>query len=83
LDTALLASVRAFATQWQDDHGPLDILVLNAGIASVPRREETADRFERQLATKSRHFARAGLLFPHMNFRPGSRFVQVASIAHR
>jgi NAD(P)-dependent dehydrogenase (short-subunit alcohol dehydrogenase family) len=38
LDTALLASVRTFAAQWQDDYGPIDILVLNAGIASVPHR---------------------------------------------
>jgi NAD(P)-dependent dehydrogenase (short-subunit alcohol dehydrogenase family) len=84
LDTALLASVRAFAAQSQDDHGPIDILVLNAGIASVPHREETADGFERQLATNYLgHFALAGLLLPHMDSRPGSRFVQVASIAHR
>jgi len=84
LDTALLASVRTFVAQWQEDHGPIDILVLNAGIASVPHREETADGFERQLATNYLgHFALAGLLLPHMKSSPGSRFVQVASIAHR
>jgi NAD(P)-dependent dehydrogenase (short-subunit alcohol dehydrogenase family) len=83
LDTARLASVRAFAAQW-DEHRPIDILVLNAGIASVPQREETEDGFERQLATNYfGHFALTGLLLPRINSVYGSRIVQVASIAHR
>jgi NAD(P)-dependent dehydrogenase (short-subunit alcohol dehydrogenase family) len=83
LDTARLASVRAFAAQW-DEHRPIDVLVLNAGIASVPQREETEDGFERQLATNYLgHFALTGLLLPRINTVYGSRIVQVASIAHR
>jgi NAD(P)-dependent dehydrogenase (short-subunit alcohol dehydrogenase family) len=83
VDTARLPSVRAFAAEW-DEHRPIDILVLNAGIASVPQREETEDGFERQLATNYLgHFALTGLLLPQINKVHGSRIVQVASIAHR
>jgi NAD(P)-dependent dehydrogenase (short-subunit alcohol dehydrogenase family) len=50
----------------------------------VPRREETRDGLERQLATNYLgHFALTGLLLP--SIRPGasSRIVTVASLAHR
>src|SRR5947209_3377205 len=67
LDTARLASVREFATEWQREQVRIDILILNAGIASVPNREETEDGFERQLATNYfGHFALAGLLLPYV-----------------
>ena len=83
LDTARLASVRAFAQHVATDQ-PIDILLLNAGIASVPKREETEDGFERQLATNYLgHFALAGLLLGRMRQDPLSRIVQVASLAHR
>lgn len=81
LDTASLASVRAFAEGW-DAEAPIDRLVLNAGIAAVPDREESADGFERQLATNYLgHFALTGLLLPVLS--PAARIVAVASLAHR
>ncbi|MET7247220.1 oxidoreductase [Methylobacterium sp. EM32] len=84
LDTARLASVRAFAAAWAAEGRPIDILLLNAGIAAVPRREETEDGFERQLATNYLgHFALTGLLLPHLRQQSGTRIVAVASIAHR
>jgi NAD(P)-dependent dehydrogenase (short-subunit alcohol dehydrogenase family) len=84
LDTARLASVRAFAAAWRADGRPIDILLLNAGIAAVPRREETEDGFERQLATNYLgHFALTGLLLPTLRHTSGTRVVAVASIAHR
>lgn len=84
LDTASLSSVRAFAARWQSEPRPIDILLLNAGIASVPRREESEDGFERQLATNYLgHFALTGLLLNHMVPSTASRIVEVASLAHR
>jgi NAD(P)-dependent dehydrogenase (short-subunit alcohol dehydrogenase family) len=84
LDTASLNSVRAFAARWKAEPRPIDILLLNAGIASVPRREESADGFERQLATNYLgHFALTGLLLSHLVPSAASRIVEVASLAHR
>ncbi|MDV2985514.1 UNVERIFIED_CONTAM: oxidoreductase [Methylobacteriaceae bacterium AG10] len=81
IDTASLDSVRAFARDWPAA-APIDRLVLNAGIAAVPRREESADGFERQLATNYLgHFALTGLLLPALS--PSARVVSVASLAHR
>lgn len=84
LDTASLASVRAFAARWQAEARPIDLLLLNAGIASVPRREESPDGFERQLATNYLgHFALTGLLLDRIVPSAASRIVAVASLAHR
>jgi NAD(P)-dependent dehydrogenase (short-subunit alcohol dehydrogenase family) len=84
LDTARLASVREFAARWHEKRRPVDVLLLNAGIASVPRREESADGFERQLATNYLgHFALTGLLLPALVQSAATRIVPVASIAHR
>lgn len=84
LDTARFASVQAFGDRWRSEGRPIDILLLNAGIASVPRREETEDGFERQLGTNYLgHFALTGLLMPFVPRRPTSRIVPVASLAHR
>ena len=87
LDTARLASVREFGTRWQNEGQQLDILLLNAGIAAVPKREETEDGFERQFATNYLgHFALTGLLLPSIRsgrLGSASRIVQVASLAHR
>lgn len=84
LDTARLSSVRKFAVDWAREQRRADILILNAGIASVPNREETEDSFERQFATNYLgHFALTGLLLPYVEPSAKSRIVEVASIAHR
>ena len=76
LDLADLASVRAFAADWEGD---LDVLVNNAGVMAVPERR-TADGFELQIGTNHLgHFALTNLLLPHVT----DRVVTVASGAHR
>ncbi|WP_055487954.1 oxidoreductase [Streptomyces sp. WMMB 322] len=76
LDLADLASVRAFAENWQ---GTLDVLVNNAGVMAIPERR-TADGFEMQLGTNHLgHFALTNLLLPHIS----GRVVTVSSVAHR
>ncbi len=82
LDLADLASVREFAAAWTGAHPDgLDVLVNNAGVMAIPRRE-TADGFEMQLGTNHLgHFALTGLLIGAV--RPGGRVVTVSSGAHR
>ena len=84
LDLADLASVRAFAAEWSAAHPEgLDLLINNAGIMAIPRRQ-TADGFEMQLGTNHLgHFALTGLLWPALVAQPHSRVVTVASQAHR
>jgi NAD(P)-dependent dehydrogenase (short-subunit alcohol dehydrogenase family) len=89
LDLADLASVRRFAGTVPDAvHGnALDLLVNNAGVMAIPRRE-TADGFEMQLGTNHLgHFALTGLLLPallrgHVAGGP-PRVVTVSSAMHR
>jgi NAD(P)-dependent dehydrogenase (short-subunit alcohol dehydrogenase family) len=82
LDLADLASVRRFAGDWAASHPDgLDVLVNNAGVMAIPRRE-TADGFEMQLGTNHLgHFALTGLLSGALN--PAARVVTVSSEAHR
>jgi NAD(P)-dependent dehydrogenase (short-subunit alcohol dehydrogenase family) len=83
LDLGDLASVRAFAQSFADEHDGLDVLINNAGIMAVPRAT-TADGFESQLGTNHLgHFALTGLLLPSLLRRPRSRVVTVSSGAHR
>jgi NAD(P)-dependent dehydrogenase (short-subunit alcohol dehydrogenase family) len=76
LDLADLASVRAFADEWE---GPVDLLINNAGVMAVPLGR-TADGFELQFGTNHLgHFALTNLLLPHLT----DRVVCVSSSAHR
>jgi NAD(P)-dependent dehydrogenase (short-subunit alcohol dehydrogenase family) len=81
LDLADLASVRAFAEQLPGTR--LDVLVNNAGVMALPRRE-TADGFEMHLGTNHLgHFALTGLLLDRLRAAPAARVVTVSSSAHR
>ena len=76
LDLADLASVRAFAEEWDGD---IDVLINNAGVMAVPE-QRTKDGFEMQIGTNHLgHFALTNLLLPHIQ----DRVVSVASGAHR
>ncbi len=78
LDVASLASVREFATVTTE---PVAILINNAGVMALPKRELTEDGFERQIGTNYLgHFALIGLLLDRLR---GGRVVNVSSLAHR
>jgi NAD(P)-dependent dehydrogenase (short-subunit alcohol dehydrogenase family) len=80
LDLADLDSVRAFASAATE---PIDLLVNNAGVMALPRRE-TADGFEMQFGTNHLgHFALTGLLLPRLLDGTDPRVVTVSSGAHR
>jgi NAD(P)-dependent dehydrogenase (short-subunit alcohol dehydrogenase family) len=88
LDLASLASVREFAAR-QLEHGPIDILINNAGVMAPPKRRETLDGFELQFGTNVLgHFALTGLLLPALRqaeseSNSAPRIVTIASIAHK
>ena len=83
LDLADLSSVRDFAAE-QAATGPLDLLVNNAGLMLVPRRELTRDGFEMQMGVNHLgHFALTAGLLPALLQAPAGRVVSVTSIAAR
>jgi len=82
LDLADLDSVRSCADRVLASCPTVDVLVNNAGIMAIPRRE-TAQGFEMQLGTNHLgHFAFTGLLVDRLLER-GRRVVTIASQAHR
>jgi len=84
LDMASLASVRAFAEAYVGTGQALDLLINNAGVMALPKRELTVDGFERQFGTNHLgHFALTGLLMPALLKAAAPRVVTVSSLAHR
>jgi NAD(P)-dependent dehydrogenase (short-subunit alcohol dehydrogenase family) len=84
LDLADLDSVERLAGQVASRADGLDLLVNNAGVMAVPRRQVTAQGFELQFGVNHLgHFALTGRLLPVLLGRPGSRVVTVSSILHR
>jgi NAD(P)-dependent dehydrogenase (short-subunit alcohol dehydrogenase family) len=84
LDMASLASIRKFATEFAARGIALDLLINNAGVMALPKREVTVDGFERQFGTNHLgHFALTGLLIPALLKAAAPRVVTVSSLAHR
>lgn len=80
LDLADLASVTAFAEGMIAAGTPIDMLILNAGVMAVPKRQTTKDGFELQIGTNFLgHFVLTAKLWPLL--RDGARVVPLASIA--
>jgi NAD(P)-dependent dehydrogenase (short-subunit alcohol dehydrogenase family) len=82
LDLAEQASIHAFAKRVIERFPgqSLDLLINNAGVMALPKRETTADGFERQFATNYLGpFALTGLLLPSIKAKPGSRVVTLSS----
>jgi NAD(P)-dependent dehydrogenase (short-subunit alcohol dehydrogenase family) len=83
LDLASLASVADFAQRMLVRQS-LDLLINNAGVMALPRRQTTADGFEMQFGTNYLgHFALTARLMPLLRRASGPRVVNVSSLAHR
>ena len=81
LDLASLASVADFARRITAENRRIDILINNAGVMALAKRQVTVDGFERQLGTNYLgHFALTAALLPLLR---GARVVNLSSIAHR
>jgi retinol dehydrogenase-12 len=82
MDMADLSSVRRAAEEFLSRSKSLDVLLNNAGVVNISRKE-TVDGYEETLAVN--HFAPfllTGLLLPPLQQTPGARIVNVASDAH-
>lgn len=83
LDLASLASIADFAQRMRARQS-LDLLINNAGVMALPRRQTTADGFEMQFGTNYLgHFALTARLMPLLRRASGPRVVSVSSLAHR
>ncbi|QTC92358.1 SDR family oxidoreductase [Brevundimonas goettingensis] len=83
VDLASLSSVGEFADEMLAEGRPIDILINNAGVMALPRRQTTADGFEMQFGTNYlSHFALTARLLPLLTTGQ-ARVVQLASIAHK
>ena len=84
LDLAQQDSVAAFVQRLVNWNRPVDLLINNANVMALPKRQVTADGFEMQLATNYLgHFALTGRLLPLLRQGRRPRVVQVSSLAHR
>lgn len=83
LDLGNLASVRSFVERVTGEHNKLDLLINNAGVMALPRRETTDDGFERQMGVNYLgHFALTAHLLPLLRNAETPRAVQLSSLAH-
>jgi NAD(P)-dependent dehydrogenase (short-subunit alcohol dehydrogenase family) len=83
LDLASLASIADFAKRMEVRQS-LDLLINNAGVMALPRRQATADGFEMQFGTNYLgHFALTARLMPLLRRASAPRVVSVSSLAHR
>ncbi len=83
VDLANLASVKQFANAFHEKFNRLDLLINNAGVM-MPPYSKTDDGFELQFGTNHLgHFALTGQLLDLLVKTPGSRIVNVSSLAHK
>ena len=84
LDLASLASVAGFAARFAAAHVSLDLLINNAGVMALPKRQTTADGFEMQFGTNYLgHYALTAHLLPLLRRGNQPRVVNLSSLAHR
>jgi NAD(P)-dependent dehydrogenase (short-subunit alcohol dehydrogenase family) len=84
LDLANLSSVTDFAARFAASHGALDLLINNAGVMALPKRQITADGFEMQFGINYLgHYALTAHLLPLLRRGHQPRVVNLSSLAHR
>jgi len=84
LDLANLASVADFAARFAAAHAALDLLINNAGVMALPKRQATADGFEMQFGTNYLgHYALTAHLLALLRRGDQPRVVNVSSLTHR
>lgn len=84
LDLASLSSVADFARRFAAGNEQLDLLVNNAGVMALPKRQQTEDGFEMQLGTNYLgHYALTARLLPQLHRAKAPRVVNLSSLAHR
>ena len=84
VDLSSLASIRDFVRRIHRLEQPVDLLVNNAGVFALPRRQVSADGFELQFATNYLGaFALTAKLLSLLQSGRDPRVVQVGSLAHR
>jgi NAD(P)-dependent dehydrogenase (short-subunit alcohol dehydrogenase family) len=83
VDLASLPSVRACAKAWLESHGPLNLLINNAGVMACPLTR-LDNGWELQFATNHLgHFLLTGLLLPALKAGAPARIVNLSSAGHR
>ena len=83
MDLSDLNSVKNFSIEFLSQYSRLDILINNAGIMALPKRQITAQNFEMQLGTNHLgHFLLTKLLLNTLNKTPKARIINVSSRAH-
>ncbi|MGX4801968.1 SDR family oxidoreductase [Bradyrhizobium guangdongense] len=84
LDLASLSSVADFARRFAASNDQLDLLVNNAGVMALPKRQQTEDGFEMQFGTNYLgHIALTARLLPRLRRAKAPRVVNLSSLAHR
>ncbi|MFT4119050.1 SDR family oxidoreductase [Bradyrhizobium sp.] len=84
LDLASLASVADFARRFAASNEQLDLLINNAGVMALPKRQQTDDGFEMQFGTNYLgHYALTARLLPQLRRARSPRVVNLSSLAHR
>jgi NAD(P)-dependent dehydrogenase (short-subunit alcohol dehydrogenase family) len=84
IDLASLASVNQFAERLLSEGQPIDALINNAAVMSLPQRGSTVDGFELQFGTNHLgHFALTAKLLPLLLKAKKPVVTTVSSSAHR
>ena len=84
LDLSSLVSVAEFSGRLNAEGQPLDMLINNAGVMALARRQVTADGFEMQLGVNYLgHYALTAQLLPLLRRARTPRVVNLSSLLHR